>query len=63
MAKRKPVDVAPEPAEDEGGEAQYPRAKYRKNLKNADGYDVRRVESAAEEAKLGKDWKYSPADL
>lgn len=51
--------------EDEGASAsfEFPCAKYKKNLKNPDGYDVKRVETEAELKKLGPEWKDSPADL
>jgi len=45
---------------------EYPRAMYRKHavdLKHPHGYEVRRIASAEDQARLPKGWVESPADL
>lgn len=58
--------LARQPAAPAGEIEEYPRAMYRKcavNLKHPHGYEVRRIASAEDQAKLPKGWVESPADL
>ena len=58
--------LARQPAAPAGEIEEYPRAMYKKcavSLKHPHGYEVRRIASAEDQAKLPKGWVESPADL
>ena len=68
MAPRRQFDAQVEdaPVEDAGTAMSYPSAKYHKcatSQRHPNGYIVRRVNNADENASLGQEWKDSPDDL
>jgi hypothetical protein len=58
------TQAAADAIESGSSEGAYPKAMYKRNPKDPNGYDVKRVESPADEAKLdSKVWKNSPEEL
>ena len=61
---KSPINVPAPPVGDAPADHQfYPKAKYCKDDKAANGYRALRVEDEEAEARLGPQWKDSPADV
>jgi len=66
LALRRRIQELEGRGSDPGDIEEYPRAMYRKHavdLKHPHGYEVRRIASAEDQARLPKGWVESPADL